>query len=308
MAGLREVRQRLPIRAESLTQLGRGILRADATVVAGNKVNLYYAQIGTQCSTMADLNPDYTGFVIPISWHGTFILNGEQVNDASVYMPADNTLFQATGDERTTVAIAVPRDDFIATVAALRGIDPDDMRFDGGALGASPEVVTAARRGLRTTLEHYSEAAARGLLPPHAEETLANRALGMLTDLYLHIQPPPARKLRAAAKIVRKAEECFAAARGEPVSLSDLCAAAGVSQGTLYHAFMLMCDSSPIEYFKKRRLTDARMKLLGCVPERGSVKRAALAAGLTHLGRFAAEYRSLFGELPATTLNKRARH
>jgi len=127
----------------------------------------------------------------------------------------------------------------------------------------------------------------------------------MLTDLYLHAQLPPARKLRAAtklAKIVRKAEDCFAAAQGEPIALSDLCAAAGVSQGTLYHAFNMMCDAAPMEYFKKRRLTDARMTLLGCVPQRGSVKLAALGAGLTHLGRFAADYRSLFGELPATTL------
>ena len=167
MAGLREVRQRLPIRAESLTQLGRGALRADATVVAGSKVTLYYAQVGTRCATMADLNPDYTGFVIPISWRGRFAINGEQVNATSVYMPADNTLFQASGDERTTVAIAVPREDFIATVAALRGIDPDDVQFDSGVLEASPKVIAAARRGLRTTLEHYSEAVARGgALPP----------------------------------------------------------------------------------------------------------------------------------------------
>jgi AraC-like DNA-binding protein len=259
---------------------------------------------------MADLNPDYTGFVIPISWRGTFVINGEQVKTTSLHMPADNTLFQASGYERTTVAIAVPRDDFIATVAALRGICPGDVQFNSAALRASPEVLTAARRALMTILEHYSEAAARRALPPHAETALANRALALLTDLYLHAKPPPSRKVRTAdrlGKIVRKAEDCFAATQGEPVSLSDLCAAASVSQGTLYHAFMVMCDASPMEYFKKRRLTDARMALLGCVPQRGSVKQAALGAGLTHLGRFAAEYRSLFGELPATTLNNRAR-
>ena len=309
MAGYREVRQRLPVRAESLTQLGRGAFHANATVVAGAKVTLYYAQVGTRCNTMADLNPDYTGFVIPVSWRGTFLLNGEQVNATSVYMPADDTLFQTSGDEHTTVNIAVRRDDFIATVAALRGIGPDDVQLDGGALRASPEVLSAARRGLRTILELYSEAAAGGALSPQAEEAMTNRGLGMLTDLYLHAQPPPAREARTAArlgKIVRKAEDCFAATQGQPVSLSDLCAAAHVSQGTLYHAFMVMCDASPMEYFKKRRLTDARMALLDSVPERGSVKQAALGAGLTHLGRFAAEYRSLFGELPATTLNNRA--
>jgi AraC-like DNA-binding protein len=34
------------------------------------------------------------------------------------------------------------------------------------------------------------------------------------------------------------------------------------------------------------------------------VKSAALDAGLTHLGRFSAEYRELFGESPTMTLNR----
>jgi AraC-like DNA-binding protein len=309
MVGYREVRQRLPVRAESLTQLGKGAFHANATVVAGTKVTLYYAQVGTPCSTMADLEPDYTGFVIPVSWRGTFSLNGEQVNDTSFYMPADDTLFQTSGNEHTTVNIAVRREDLIATVAALRGIGPDDVQFDSGALRASPKVLSAIRRGLTTILQHYSEAAARGALSPQAEEAMTNRALGMLTDLILHAKPPPVSTVRTAArlgKIVRKAEDYFAETQGQTFSLSDLCAAAHVSQGTLYHAFMVMCDTSPMEYFKKRRLTDARMALLGCVPQRGSVKQAAFGAGLTHLGRFSAEYCSLFGELPATTLNNRA--
>jgi AraC-like DNA-binding protein len=105
------------------------------------------------------------------------------------------------------------------------------------------------------------------------------------------------------ARIVREAEECFAAAQSGPVSLADLCFATGVSQGTLYHAFMVMCGLSPMAYFKKRRLTDARLALLRNASTKGAVKRAALGAGLTHLGRFSAEYCQQFGEMPTTTLN-----
>ena len=56
-------------------------------------------------------------------------------------------------------------------------------------------------------------------------------------------------------------------------------------------------------YFKKRRLTNARLALLRSAPEEGLVKRAALGTGITHLVRFSQEYRQLFGELPTTTLN-----
>jgi AraC-like DNA-binding protein len=67
---------------------------------------------------------------------------------------------------------------------------------------------------------------------------------------------------------------------------------------------MVVCGSSPMGYFKKRRLTGARLALLRGDPETDLVKCAALGAGLTHMGRFSAEYHQLFGELPTATLNQ----
>jgi len=101
-------------------------------------------------------------------------------------------------------------------------------------------------------------------------------------------------------------EEHFMAAEELPVSLADLCAAAGVSKSTLYMAFHQVCGRPPLEYFQKRRLTRARLRLLKASPQRGAVKRVALDTGFTELGRFAADYRRLFGEPPSATLNSLA--
>jgi len=143
--GFREVRRRLPIRTESLTQLGRGALHTEATVVSGPDATLYYAHVGGVSSTLADLNSEYTGIVVPITWRGEFVINGELVTPSSVYLPADETLFQAYGNERTTVAAALHRQNFIATVAALGGVTPDDVRLAGGALELAPAVMASAR-------------------------------------------------------------------------------------------------------------------------------------------------------------------
>jgi AraC-like DNA-binding protein len=94
------------------------------------------------------------------------------------------------------------------------------------------------------------------------------------------------------------------AAVGEPLTLADLCAAAGVGKSALYTAFHRVCGVSPLAYFHKRRLTQARSLLINSEPRSGAVKHAALSAGLTALGRFSVEYRQLFGESPSITLNR----
>jgi len=61
---------------------------------------------------------------------------------------------------------------------------------------------------------------------------------------------------------------------------------------------------SPLGYFHKRRLTQARETLILEPSARAAVKRAALGVGLTALGRFSVEYRLLFGERPSATLSE----
>jgi AraC-like DNA-binding protein len=139
----------------------------------------------------------------------------------------------------------------------------------------------------------------------YAREALEEELFGLMADAYLysrHEFASTASRIYRSGRIVRKAEECFMAAGGRPVSLADLCAAAGVSKSKLYLAFHNMCGESPLAYFHKRRLIRARSILLNATPARGAVKRAALSVGLTELGRFSVEYRRLFGEKPSTTL------
>ncbi len=291
-----------------MTQFARGELRAVVTVISGSAGSIYYARIRAPgASTLADLDPGYTGIVIPLSWGGRFVMNGEHVRASSIYAPVDDTFYQVYGSNRETVAVALRREEFIATIAALDGIDTDEVQLRGGSIEVPPATFARFRHSLVAKLKGHINAGRGSALPPGAHDILTRSIVETVTDLYLQARPAPKSKARAAAKlgrIVRRAEERFEAAQAGPVSLADLCAAAGVSQGTLHKAFMAMCGSSPMAYFKKRRLTDARLALLEPNPNRRLVKSAALDSGLTHLGRFSAEYREFFGESPTTTLNR----
>jgi len=307
--GLREVRRYgLPLRLDSVTQLSRGEVRAVVTVVSGSAGSVYHARVrAAGASTLADLDPAYTGIVIPLSWDGRLVINGEDVGASSIYAPVDGTFFQVYGSNRETVGVALRREDLLATIAALTGVDGGEVQLGSGPIEVPPKALSRLRHSLVSGLENYISADRSSALPPGAHDILTRGIVETITDLYLHARPAPTPKVRAAAKlgkIVRKAEECFDAAQSGPVSLADLCVAAGVSQGTLHKAFMVMCGDSPMAHFKKRRLTDARLALLEPRPNRRLVKSAALDSGLTHLGRFSAEYREFFGESPATTLNR----
>jgi AraC-like DNA-binding protein len=126
-------------------------------------------------------------------------------------------------------------------------------------------------------------------------------------SVYLQARPESTGKsgrVRNPGRIVRAAEERFAQAGAERVSLADLCAATGVSKSALYLAFENWCGEPPVAYFHKRRLTHARTLLLDAEPVRGAVKRAALHVGLGELGRFSRDYQRLFGESPSSTLSR----
>jgi len=305
--GYGQARRHLPVRTDALTQLGRGKFDAKATVVSGEDAVVSHAVVGTRSSALTDLNEDHTAFLIPIAWYGKLVVNGEEVTPASIYMPVANTLYQVYGEAREILAVGIPRDDFVATVAALKGIGREAVQLGEGGIEMAPVLLAQTRHQLAKIFKNHSDAARQTARPSSTDEMLTAGILSTVTELYLHARQTTGNKVRVRSRyglIVRKAEERFASAQGHAVSLADLCAAAGVSKGTLYNAFLTMCDCTPIEYFKKRRLTEARSALLGASAKRGVIKRAALGAGLTHLGRFSAEYRDLFNESPKTTLNR----
>jgi AraC-like DNA-binding protein len=103
-------------------------------------------------------------------------------------------------------------------------------------------------------------------------------------------------------RFVRRAEDFIRAQLAADITLDDIAAAAGVSARSLHRGFRSFRDTTPIAVLKSARLNAARAALLS---GRASVTEAATEAGLTHLGKFAQDYRRAFGELPSETRRRR---
>jgi len=83
------------------------------------------------------------------------------------------------------------------------------------------------------------------------------------------------------------------------VYLQEVCSALQVSAPTLRRCCEEHLGMSPMHYLWLRRMNLARRELR---QRPTSVTATAMNFGFWHLGRFAEEYRSLFGEAPGTTL------
>ena len=97
------------------------------------------------------------------------------------------------------------------------------------------------------------------------------------------------------------AEQFMCANAHLPLSLGDICQAAGVNARTLQHSFRRKRGCTPMQFLRNIRMEEVRAGLLQPT-ERTSVSGEAARWGFLHFGRFSNEYRHRFGELPSETL------
>ena len=113
----------------------------------------------------------------------------------------------------------------------------------------------------------------------------------------------PMRRRRQALMI--RFEKLVAADLSGYTRIATISKALGVSDRFLRRCCDEQLGMNPLSYLKLRRLHEAHGTLKYANPEALSVSEAARRSGFRHLGRFAADYRDLFGETPSVTLRQK---
>jgi len=300
------VARTLPVSELFFTQLGPGRFEIDATTAFVDEVLLSRMYVAPLAAGTVVPDSGFVALVLPLRWKGWYLFNGVELTPSSLCLAGGRNGYHTHGASRESITIGLPRSRLTATIAALRGVDPDEIRLDDRVLNL-PQPVAARLRERLTAIVAQSSGARSWSDSEQGRHTIKSEVYQLLVDAYLDAQAATdgdARRVSRRSEIVRRAEERFIAAGGQPLSLADLCAAAGVGRTALQQAFHELYGESPLGYFHKRRLTQARETLILGPSGRAAVKRAALGAGLTALGRFSVEYRLLFGECPSATLSE----
>jgi AraC-like DNA-binding protein len=174
------------------------------------------------------------------------------------------------------------------------GLDLDQTRLrSGGLMGLRKSQVSALRDELAASLRVPDSSIAR----EEAESRILATACNALS------LPSPAR-LSASQRLwlARRARDYIEDNLTRSLRLAHLARAVDSDIRRLQRAFRDVFGISPYRYLVSRRLRLAHRRLLRANSDSSTVTRIALECGFGHLGRFAVDYRSRFGESPSTTL------
>jgi AraC-like DNA-binding protein len=106
----------------------------------------------------------------------------------------------------------------------------------------------------------------------------------------------------ASAAVAKRAIDLMQAHPETPWSTAELARATGASARALQRAFERSGQPSPMMYLRRLRLYRVHAELAANSPDAVTVTTVASRWGFVHLGRFAGQYRQLFGETPSETL------
>lgn len=118
----------------------------------------------------------------------------------------------------------------------------------------------------------------------------------------------PTEKSRLPGDTVKKALKYARGQKWEGLHVANLAVAADVTSRTLLRTFRQQLGVGPASYLKLRQLNMVRRALRGKCEPSGNITSIMSEYGVTEFGRFASEYKALFGERPSETAARSRMH
>lgn len=283
-------------------QLGRGIFRGDLLQADCEATHLDYAEFGAQLEQM--------GAPPGLGWTFAFLARSSASHvwrrrtstpENLMVFPPGSELDSITdaGFKVFTFAVSEEHLSRVAADSALPEIrrllaGRDLLRVPAPALQRLRRTAGAIVRELKVRPQSIRHAGLqeqmRSALPAELLRAIA-RAQG--------IGPTASRRLRDRS--MARAEDFISENARHPLTVSDLCQAAGASAPTLRRAFRERYGVSPKAYLTARRLNGLRRDLRAPELAHFGINDLAIQWGFWHMGQLAADYRRHFGELPSVT-------
>lgn len=257
------------------------------------------------CATLSygTIARDIAGFGIALNATGSYRMNGHPVAGQVFAMFGPGaTHFASSGGPTRWASVSFAPIDLGAALGAVRGGEPPTLGTVFRPVIATPQAAASIVDMLFSALA-LAESDSSAFASPSARSTLERQLLDAFARAVASADPvtTPDRTKLPATRLVRQVEEYLETHLHTPVYIAELCTLTGASERTLRNAFHTVYGIGPTRYLVHRRLAMARAALRAAQPG-DTVTAIATRNGLWDLGRFAADYRALYGEPPSATL------
>ena len=235
----------------------------------------------------------------------SLVASGVEMQPTNILRYSEGQSYQRYSSGSASYAgMSLPIADMISAGAAIAGLDlapprdPMSMTPARTAMAKLQRLHAAAGRLAEDAPEIIAHPeAARGLEQALIEAMVACLAHGEVREDRL-AQRHHSLIMRRFRKVVEESPE-------QPLYIPEICKKIGVSDRTLRACCQEQLGIGPKRYLLLRRLHLARRALREARSD-ATVTDIATRYGFWELGRFAVEYRSLFGESPSATLHRQS--
>ncbi len=231
-----------------------------------------------------------------IIWHG----HDTQQNNIMVF--PENCELDSQSPPGFDVLTLSYKEDLLLEVINMLGQGKDtDILKDPEVVNCNPDSIANLQNAINNVIGGFRQNA-----PNMSEAQLfyeieyeIPRAIILALSSQDSKEKKPSPKQRYLA--VKRVKDYLEAYTYEDITVRDLCRAAFVSERTLRYAFNEYFGISPKSFVKMIRLNRVRRDLRNIHPEEKNITDIANRWGFWHMGQFAKDYKSLFGELPSKT-------
>ncbi len=230
---------------------------------------------------------------------------GADVSPGAIILDDHNEMYRQTKAACRWGAMSLKTEAFIAAGTALTG-RPVGQSSVSIVIRPAPALMSRLLK-LHAAAGHLAEAAPDILGNPQVSRALENALVHAMITCLADKAEERVRTQRKT-RIMARFEEFQAAHDNIPVYLAEVCAAVGVSERTLRACCQEQLGMGPIHYLWLRRMHLARRALVAATSKTSTVTGIAADYGFWELGRFAVEYRALFGESPSQSLSRSRLH
>jgi len=234
----------------------------------------------------------------------SLLRNGVEMHPSEILRwNVGESFFRQSLGPTATGYMSLSSEEIISAGAAIAGCDltpPKD------ALTVTPPPTAMAKlQRLHAAAGQLAQDAPAVIAQPEAARGLEQvLILAMVDCLTIEGVGEDRSALRQHAKIMRRFHQAVEERPDQAIFIPELCTAIGASERTLRMCCQEHLGVSPKRYLLLRRMHLVRQGLRESAPTATTVTEIATRYGFWQFGRFAGEYKSLFGESPSITLGR----